>query len=182
MGLGWDPAKYGKIDIDASVIVFDRIGSDLQLNTIVDGKNNLMFGSKIEHYGDSGDGKGLGDDERIDIWLNLMNNDDVDVLCILITICSGAKSFENIKNCFVRLLDDDARELCKFNLSGNYMTRGVVMCTISKQLNGCWIMRTAGVGVGGMSAKQSVQACRKVCMGQHLNESDKQTDECCVIL
>ena len=183
VGVGWDSALIGNIDIDGSVIVFDRIGDELVLNEIIGGKYKLHMGDMIRHHGDSGDGKGAGDDEVIDMWLNKMKSDKIDILCIIININSGANSFKGVSNCFARLVDDKGKELCKFPLSGDsYNTRGVIMCTICKQNNGCWKLKSAGIGVGGTRAKQSVDACKKWCMGQHLSDKDRSTDECCVIL
>jgi len=207
VGLGWDAAQGGQqdIDVDASVIIFKKLssaaaGSDQfkKIDIVYFGQQE--YGGSIKHGGDNTTGEGDGDDETILIDLHRLSKDvDADVLCVVINIWKGADSFKEIENCFARLLDND-RELCRFNLSAGYESKGMIMCRLSKRSNGCWAMITDGVGCVGHKAEESVDDAMKLLSGATdgdqatethalingratgANDVPPQSRSCCVVL
>ena len=195
VGLGWDPASGGgDIDVDGSVIVFNDNGNDGLYKSEVIYYGNLTDKTTncIKHHGDNLTGAGDGDDEVIDINLHKINDYGVmHTLCVVINIYNGASSFNQIENCFARLMDDKGNELCRYTLSGNYNTRGMIMCSINKKQNGCWALNAFGVGCKGKVANDSSADALRVCLGQEplgggggsSSGSNTQTGGgCCVIL
>ena len=146
----------------------------------------------IKHHGDNLTGAGDGDDEVIDINLHKINDYGVmHTLCVVINIYKGASSFNEIENCFARLMDDKENELCRYTLSGNYNTRGMIMCSISKKPNGCWALCAHGVGCQGKVADDSSRDALRVIMGQEISSgvgygsgsgAPQAGGACCVVL
>jgi len=143
MGLGWDPARRGKdIDLDASVITYDRNGRQLEAVWF----GHLMhYGGAIRHSGDNltGDGDGDGDDEQIQIDLSAI---PPDVAHLVFTINSyRGQNFTEVKNAFCRLVDArTGAELVRFNLTESEKQTGVIMAVISRGQGGSWVMTAVG--------------------------------------
>eukprot|EP01083_Nonionella_stella_P000240 742_1 len=181
VGLGWDP-DAGGIDVDASVIVFNKIG-DLSSSNTFSMTEIVYFGMKdyvgaVRHGGDNLTGDGAGDDEVIAINLDKLNaNEAADVLCLVINIYSGESSFRNIRNCFARLVDEKNKELCRFNLTETCNTQAMIMCHVEKRSNGCWAMCPDGIGCSGTMAKHSVEDAIKILKGEHVAQTSNLDTE-----
>lgn len=128
VGLGWDQAKasgikglfskLAAIDCDAAaLLVFDKKKPEL----IYYGNKESRTGC-VKHMGDNLTGAGEGDDEQIYIDLDKMP-DKVKKIVIGVNIFNAVnrkQSFGIIKNCFIRLVDNDTnREVCRYDISGN---------------------------------------------------------------
>lgn len=141
MGLGWDPARGGrKIDLDASVIAFDRAGAKLETVWFLHLKG---FQRAIVHAGDNLTGQGDGDDEQIHVDLAALPEK---VTSLVFTITSfGGQKFSDVANAFCRLVDTTSgAELVRFNLSESERRSAVIMAMLQRQPDGTWEMRAVG--------------------------------------
>lgn len=149
LGLGWDPAFGGKsIDLDASAIVLDASGKDI---------DSAWFASKkackgaVTHQGDNLTGQGDGDDEVIMVDLDAL---PAEVAAVVFTINSFSKHlFTDVKNAYCRLLDSTTRaELVRFDLTDSKPSTGVFMCVLRRAAQG-WEMEALGDFHDGRSVK-----------------------------
>merc|ERR1719361_1960968 len=102
-------------------------------------------------------------------WDQPNSNGTVPVLCVVINIYSGSASFKNIRNCFARLIDDNNRELCRFNLTEEQDTEAMIMCHIEKRVTGLWGMSADGVGCSGRVAGKSASDAIRMLSGEGVN-------------
>lgn len=149
LGLGWDPAFGGKsIDLDASAIVLDASGKDI---------DSAWFASKkackgaVTHQGDNLTGQGDGDDEVILVELDAL---PAEVAAVVFTINSFSKHlFTDVKNAYCRLLDSTTHaELVRFDLTDSKPSTGVFMCVLRRAASG-WEMEALGDFHDGRSVK-----------------------------
>ena len=125
LGAGWDVASIGQdFDLDIAAFLLDRN------NKFNDVSNVIFFNNKqgqgIALGGDNRTGAGDGDDETIEI--NLQNiNPSIEKIVFVVTIHNAMQkrqTFGMINNSYVRLvdLDQNGKELCRFNLKENGST------------------------------------------------------------
>ncbi|MEX5636510.1 TerD family protein [Parafrankia sp. FMc2] len=154
MGLGWDPAQHGKsIDLDASCILFDQRGKDV---------DKVWFMSKkgargaVRHSGDNLTGRGDGDDETIFVDLGAL---PPTVVSLIFTVNSfQGQSFTDIRNAFCRLIDDQTgQELVRFDLSESKPATGLVMCRLQREPGApTWAMTAIGEFHDGRTVRAMV--------------------------
>lgn len=125
LGAGWDISTNGSdFDLDIAAFLLDRN------NKFNDVSNVIFFNNKqgqgIALGGDNRTGAGDGDDETIEI--NLQNiNPSIEKIVFVVTIHNAMQkrqTFGMINNSYVRLvdLDQNGKELCRFNLKENGST------------------------------------------------------------
>ncbi|KPM57424.1 stress protein [Frankia sp. R43] len=159
MGLGWDPAQFGKsIDLDASCILFDDRGKDV---------DKVWFMSKkgargaVRHSGDNLTGQGEGDDETIMVDLAAL---PPNVITLIFTVNSfQGQSFTDIRNAFCRLIDDQTgQELVRFDLSESKPATGLVMCRLQREPGApTWAMTAIGEFHDGRTVRAMVGPARQ---------------------
>lgn len=159
MGLGWDPAQYGKsIDLDASCILFDARGKDV---------DKVWFMSKkgakgaVRHSGDNLTGQGEGDDETIFVDLGGLPQN---IVTLVFTVNSfQGQSFMEIRNAFCRLIDDiTGQELVRFDLSDSKPATGLVMCKVQREPHSpTWAMTAIGEFHDGKTVRAMVGPSRQ---------------------
>ncbi|WP_131784909.1 TerD family protein, partial [Protofrankia symbiont of Coriaria ruscifolia] len=154
MGLGWDPAYSGRqIDLDASCILFDNRGKDV---------DKVWFMSKkgargaVRHSGDNLTGAGEGDDETIFVDLAALPP-NVEALVFTVNSFQG-QQFTEVRNAFCRLIDDfTGAELVRFDLSESKPQTGLVMCKVARQHGGPnWTMTAIGEFHDGKTVRAMV--------------------------
>ncbi|WP_131796162.1 TerD family protein, partial [Candidatus Protofrankia datiscae] len=154
MGLGWDPAYSGRqIDLDASCILFDGRGKDV---------DKVWFMSKkgargaVRHSGDNLTGAGEGDDETIFVDLAALPP-NVEALVFTVNSFQGQR-FTEVRNAFCRLIDDfTGAELVRFDLSESKPQTGLVMCKVARQPGGPnWTMTAIGEFHDGKTVRAMV--------------------------
>lgn len=123
MGLGWDPVKtkgflgFGsktqEVDLDASCILFDMQGT--QLDAAWFRQLSSKDGSVV-HTGDNRTGAGDGDDEQIAVDLTRV---PANVKSLVFTVNSfTGQNFSQIENATCRILNaSNNQEVARFNLS-----------------------------------------------------------------
>ena len=125
LGAGWDISTNGSdFDLDIAAFLLNRN------NKFNDVSNVIFFNNKqgqgIALGGDNRTGAGDGDDETIEI--NLQNiNPSIEKIVFVVTIHNAMQkrqTFGMINNSYVRLvdLDQNGKELCRFNLKENGST------------------------------------------------------------
>jgi stress response protein SCP2 len=159
MGLGWDPAQYGRsIDLDASCILYDARGKDV---------DKVWFMSKkgargaVRHSGDNLTGQGEGDDETIFVDLAAL---PPNVVTLVFTVNSfQGQSFTDVRNAFCRLIDDlTGQELVRFDLSESKPATGLVMCKVARDPNApTWAMTAIGEFHDGKTVRAMVGPARQ---------------------
>ncbi|WP_462188982.1 TerD family protein [Frankia sp. CcWB2] len=159
MGLGWDPAQHGKsIDLDASCILFDERGKDV---------DKVWFMSKkgargaVRHSGDNLTGHGEGDDETIMVDLGALPGN---VVTLIFTVNSfQGQTFVEVRNAYCRLYDDlTGQELVRFDLSDSKPSTGLVMCRVQRDRGApTWSMTAIGEFHDGKTVRAMVNPSRQ---------------------
>ena len=164
VGLGWDEvqrntgflsmfkAKPQDIDCDAFAILLGYDGK--VLNQATDIKQCTVFFNQLEwwngsikHMGDNLTGAGEGDDEQIFVDLNNVPN-DIGAIVFAVNIYQAferGQHFGMIRNAFIRVVDYDRQvELCRFNLSDNYMNQTALVAGLLVRKDNGWEFITDG--------------------------------------
>lgn len=136
IGLGWDPIESSGrgggflsslkkiiigIDCDAAVLLCQN-GKVEAKGDVVSFLNLKHSSGAVQHMGDNLTGEGDGDDEQIFVDLDKVP-DRYDKLVFVVNVF-GAKlkkqHFGMIKNAYIRIVDDNGKEFCRYELSENY--------------------------------------------------------------
>ncbi|WP_195245276.1 TerD family protein [Clostridium celatum] len=149
LGAGWDISTNGSdFDLDIAAFLLDRN------NKFNDVSNVIFFNNKqgqgIALGGDNRTGAGDGDDETIEI--NLQNiNSSIEKIVFVVTIHNAMQkrqTFGMINNSYVRLvdLDQNGKELCRFNLKENGSTATSVIFAELYRDGQDWQFKAVGEG------------------------------------
>lgn len=178
VGLGWDEiqqntglfgmfkAKPQDIDCDAFAILLGYDGHLInhasKLTDCTVFFNNLRWpNGSIQHMGDNLTGAGEGDDEQIFVDLNNVPF-DVGSIVFAVNIYEAFKRnqhFGMIRNAFIRVVDYDRQvELCRFNLSENYMNQTALIAGGLIRTEDGWEFRTDGTAARVESLADVVSA------------------------
>lgn len=156
MALGWDVGWNDQIDLDASCILYDARGKDI---------DKVWFMSKkgardaVRHTGDNLTGAGEGDDESINVDLGGLPA-DVNALVFVVNSFRG-QVFTAVRNAFCRLVDETTgQELVRFDLSDSKPQTGLVMCKMQRGPVG-WVMTAMGEFHDGKTVRAMVEPGRR---------------------
>ena len=163
VGLGWDPAKKeakgflskllgsnDSIDLDASCLMLD------QNKNMVDLIWYQQLTSKcksIIHNGDNLTGEGDGDDEVISLNLEKIPA-NVHYLAFTVNSFRG-QTFNEVENAFCRIIDQNNKELARYNLSEQGMHTGVFIASLTRTKND-WEFKAHGLAATGRTVNQMV--------------------------
>ena len=149
LGAGWDLSTSGQsFDLDIAAFLLDN---NNKFNTA---ENIIFFNNKkaqgIELGGDNRTGAGEGDDERIKISLDAINQ-SVQKIVFVVSIFEAQtkrQTFGMVNNSYVRLLDMDQneKELCKFNLKEDGSTATSMVFAELYRDGGEWQFKAIGEG------------------------------------
>ena len=150
LGAGWDIANNGlDYDLDIAAFLLNANGKVQNIPDDVIFFNNMQ-GQGIYLEGDNRTGAGEGDDERIRIDLESIPA-HVQKIVFVVTIHEAQakrQTFGMVENSYVRLVDleNNKREICRFNLKENGSTvTSVIFSELYKQ-NGEWQFKAIGEG------------------------------------
>lgn len=143
IGLGWDVADdsanrgfLGKLfakkqedyDLDAIAFLIGENGKVQLSRQLNDEESDVIFYNHMKHKsgaiwltGDNRTGAGDGDDEQIIIMLNQLP-EKYKKIALVVQIYKGierTQSFSKIRNAFIRAVDKNDKEMCRFDLSGD---------------------------------------------------------------
>jgi histone H2A len=143
MGLGWDT----KIDVDASVMIFDKAGTQLEV---------VFYGHltstkyDIKHSGDhlsGGQAKRGEDEETVTVNLKTLP-DEVTTLLFVVNVFSSGKTFKDVSSAYVRLVDSTTgEERCRFTLTEEHIgtKNALIMCKVFRSFGtSAWRLMTIG--------------------------------------
>jgi tellurium resistance protein TerD len=152
LGLGWD----SPFDLDASCIVYSRTKAHTETIDYTHLRSNKY---NIQHSGDILRGKTEGtlrDDEKIFVELSTLP-DDVGILMFTVNVYSSDKTFAEVKNAYVRLIDADKKEeRCLFKIDSSFGTNtGLIMCKVFRVPGETqWRLMPIGEGTSGRRAPE----------------------------
>ena len=150
LGAGWDVASGGQdFDLDIAAFLLNANGKVQNIPDDVIFFNNMQ-GQGIYLEGDNRTGAGEGDDEVININLEEINPNIAKIVFVVTIHEAQAKrqTFGMVENSYVRLVDleNNKREICRFNLKENGSTvTSVIFSELYKQ-NGEWQFKAIGEG------------------------------------
>lgn len=149
LGAGWDISNNGcDFDLDIAAFLLD---ANNKFNTV----SNVIFfnnrvGQGITLAGDNRTGAGEGDDETINIDLEKIDL-NIQKIVFVVTIheaMSRRQTFGMINNSYVRIvdLDQNGKELCRFNLKENGSTATSVIFAELYRDGAEWQFKALGEG------------------------------------
>lgn len=148
LGAGWDvPAIGPSYDLDIAAFLLHENRRVMNIETeVIYFRQKTQDGIYLEKDNLTGDGD--GDDERIHIDMDALNPEITSIVCVVTIYDAEAKKqvFGNVKNAYVRLLDEDNNEqvLCQFPLTTDASTdTAVVFCELFKE-KGNWKFKAIG--------------------------------------
>ncbi len=145
VGLGWDEVKKAKgfnflapkpapIDCDASAILLHD-GKLIYKEDVVYFGNLRHPTGTVQHMGDNLTGAGEGDDEQIEIEVNIYQ------------AVQRKQHFGMIQNAFIRLVDGrNNSEMCRYNLTEDYGNMTAMIFGEIYRHNGEWKFNPIGQG------------------------------------
>ena len=148
LGAGWDVANNGAdFDLDIAAFLLDSNNKFNSLENIIFFNNKQGEGIYLE--GDNRTGAGEGDDERIFIDLEKINQNIQIVFVVTIHNAQVKRqTFGMIENSYIRLVDVDSneKELCRFNLKENGSTATSVLFAELLREGTEWQFKAIGEG------------------------------------
>ena len=149
LGAGWDTSNSGSdFDLDIAAFLLD---ANNKFNTV---SNVIFFNNKagrgITLGGDNRTGAGEGDDETINIELDNIDPSIVKIVFVVTIHEAMAKrqTFGMINNSYVGLVDleQNGKELCRFNLKENGSTATSVIFAELYRNGAEWQFKAVGEG------------------------------------
>jgi tellurium resistance protein TerD len=154
VGLGWDSNSSStgtSFDLDASVFLVGANGKIPNDNHFVYYNNLKSPDGAVTHAGDNLTGDGDGDDEKIYIDLYTISP-DVNEISFVVTIHHAdtkRQNFGQIRNSFIRILDQSNTELVKYELDEDFSIETAVEFGRIYKRNNEWKFEAVGIGMKG---------------------------------
>ena len=154
VGLGWDSNSSStgeSFDLDASVFLVGANGKIPNDNHFVYYNNLKSPDGAVTHTGDNLTGAGDGDDEKIQIDLSNISQ-DVNEISFVVTIHHAdtkRQNFGQIRNSYIRILDQANVELVKYELDEDFSIETAVEFGRIYKRNDEWKFEAVGIGMKG---------------------------------
>ena len=154
VGLGWDSNSSStgeSFDLDASVFLVGANGKIPNDNHFVYYNNLKSPDGAVTHTGDNLTGAGDGDDEKIQIDLSNISP-DVNEISFVVTIHHAdtrRQNFGQIRNSYIRILDQSNVELVKYELDEDFSIETAVEFGRIYKRNNEWKFEAVGIGMKG---------------------------------
>lgn len=122
VGLGWDPNRPGgeEFDLDASAIALQSDGRAPARNYFVYYNNLNSPRGEIVHRGDNLTGEGAGDDEQIEVRLDLLSS-AITRIIFPVSIHNAdyrRQSFGDVRGSYIRVINTEtSEELVRYDLA-----------------------------------------------------------------
>ncbi|WP_322748715.1 MULTISPECIES: TerD family protein [unclassified Frankia] len=163
VGLGWDARTTTgtDFDLDASAIGVKADGKALTNEHFVFFNNLKSPEGAITLTGDNLTGAGEGDDESIVINLGQVPA-DIDKIVVPVSIYGAQdrnQNFGQVRNAYIRVVDQTGTELVRYDLSEDYSTETVVIFGEVYRNGAEWKFRAVGQGhndLGGLARDHGV--------------------------
>jgi tellurium resistance protein TerD len=154
IGLGWDnnSSSTGEgFDLDASVFLIGANGKIPNDNHFVYYNNLKSPDGAVTHTGDNLTGEGDGDDEKIQIDLSKIAP-EINEISFVVTIHHAdtrRQNFGQIRNSYIRILDQSNTELVKYELDEDFSIETAVEFGRLYKRNNEWKFEAVGIGMKG---------------------------------
>jgi tellurium resistance protein TerD len=154
VGLGWDSNSSStgeSFDLDASIFLIGANGKIPSDNHFVYYNNLKSPDQAVIHTGDNLTGAGDGDDEKIQIDLSKIAP-EVNEISFVVTIHHAdtrRQNFGQIRNSFIRILDQSNVELVKYELDEDFSIETAVEFGRIYKRNEEWKFEAVGIGMKG---------------------------------
>ncbi len=154
IGLGWDTnvsSTGAAFDLDASVFILGTNGKIISDEYFVFYNNTKSPDQAVIHTGDNLTGAGDGDDESITVDLSKINS-GVKEICVVVTIHEAEnrkQNFGQVRNSFIRIIDQGNTELVKYELDEDFSIETAVEFGRIYQKDGQWKFEAVGAGMKG---------------------------------
>ncbi|MEX5632906.1 TerD family protein [Parafrankia sp. FMc2] len=163
VGLGWDARTTTgtDFDLDASAIGVKSDGKVLSDGHFIFFNNMKSPEGAISLTGDNTTGAGEGDDESINIDLGLVPA-EIDKIVVPVSIydaANRAQNFGQVRNAYIRVVDQAGTELVRYDLSEDYSVETVVIFGEVYRNGADWKFRAVGQGhndLGGLARDHGV--------------------------
>ena len=154
VGLGWDSnaAATGEpFDLDASVFLVGANGKIPSDNHFVYYNNVKSPDQSVIHAGDNLTGAGDGDDEKIQVDLSKIADDILEIRFVVTIHHADTRrqNFGQIRNSFIRILDQSNTELVKYELDEDFSIETAVEFGRIYKRNNEWKFEAVGIGTKG---------------------------------
>ncbi|WP_281235109.1 TerD family protein [Flavobacterium gelatinilyticum] len=154
VGLGWDSnssSTGSSFDLDASVFLVGANGKIPNDNHFIYYNNLKSPDQAVIHAGDNLTGDGDGDDEKIYVDLSKISP-EVQEISFVVTIHHAdtkRQNFGQIRNSFIRILDESNTELVKYELDEDFSIETAVEFGRIYKRNDEWKFEAVGIGMKG---------------------------------
>jgi tellurium resistance protein TerD len=163
VGLGWDARTTTgtDFDLDASAIGVKADGKVFTDQHFVFFNNMKSPEGAIVLTGDNVTGAGDGDDESVVIELGLVPA-EIDKIVVPVSIYGATErqqNFGQVRNAYIRVVDQVGNELVRYDLSEDYSTETVVIFGEVYRSGADWKFRAVGQGhtdLGGLARDHGV--------------------------
>jgi stress response protein SCP2 len=153
LGLGWDKGEGKTIDLDASLLPFERSG---KCHKVVYFNNMDSEDGAIHLLKDNLSGEGEGDDEQVNINLRAVAPEITELVCV-VTIYSEPYTFADVKNAFVRMVDaTNQREVCRYSLDSLGSETALIFAKIIRE-GTSWRIQAIGEPAKGRRGPELVE-------------------------
>jgi tellurium resistance protein TerD len=156
VGLGWDARTTTgtEFDLDASAIGLKADGKVFTNEHFVFFNNLKSPDGAITLTGDNLTGAGEGDDESVIITLGQVPA-EIDKIVVPVSIYAAQERHQNfgqVRNAYIRVVDQTGTELVRFDLSEDYSTETVVIFGEVYRNGAEWKFRAVGQGHNDLAA------------------------------
>lgn len=154
VGLGWDSNTSNTgtdFDLDASIFLVGANGKISNESNFVYYNNLKSPDGAVIHAGDNLTGAGDGDDEQVIIDLSKLAA-DINEICFVVTIHHAEtrrQNFGQIRNSFIRIIDQANSELVKYELDEDFSIETAVEFGRIYKKNNEWKFEAVGIGMKG---------------------------------
>ena len=143
VGVGWDKKRSDgpAHDLDTSILLLSSDGQCHEMQDLCCYKegHRTVHGGALIHYGDETQGAKSGDDERIDINLDLVPAHVMTLLVVVSIHHASARrqNFGQVNGAYVRILSQAGSELASYDLSEEASTyTAIEFCRLTREGDG----------------------------------------------
>jgi stress response protein SCP2 len=156
VGCGWEASATGtNIDVDSSVILYDRNGNTSSSDVVYYG--NLTYGGgAITHHGDNLVGHtgsrrdNDADDENISINLSTIpaNRESLLFVINIYNCVERRQTFATVRNLYIRIKDPDSKKtLIEYRMDQNFGDCTALIVGVARRKDRGWSFKAIGEGV-----------------------------------
>lgn len=151
IGLGWDARSTtgADFDLDASALMLDANGKVLSDAHFIFYNQMTSPDESVRHQGDNRTGDGDGDDETIEVDLNLVPG-NVDKIVFPVSIDSAearAQNFGQVRNASIRVINRvDGSEVARYDLTEDASSETAMIFGELYRHGPDWKFRAVGQG------------------------------------